>query len=171
MVQDVCDQVLRQAFGIRFDEVAALAGTVSAAYKSVSYCLDELSHIVRNSGLDNAGTVLNGCARGGYGSNNVSICPAGAGTGSTGGGSGAGGGSRKRASGSQDSGDSGGTDGGAGGSGAPGGGKRPKLAAAQHQSTDMNFSCPFRKKNPAKFNVREFRHCAVQSFPDMAQLK
>jgi hypothetical protein len=35
----------------------------------------------------------------------------------------------------------------------------------------MHFSCPFRKRNPLRFNVRDFQSCAVQSFPDIPQLK
>ncbi|KAK1760094.1 hypothetical protein QBC47DRAFT_445 [Echria macrotheca] len=36
---------------------------------------------------------------------------------------------------------------------------------------DQEFSCPFRKRNPTRFNVRDHQHCAVQSFPDICQLK
>jgi len=36
---------------------------------------------------------------------------------------------------------------------------------------DQRLSCPFRKRNPVKFNVRDHQNCAVQSFPDLSQLK
>ncbi|KAK4448464.1 hypothetical protein QBC34DRAFT_426518 [Podospora aff. communis PSN243] len=34
-----------------------------------------------------------------------------------------------------------------------------------------NFSCPYRKRNPLRFNVREYYVCATHSFADMSQLK
>ena len=36
---------------------------------------------------------------------------------------------------------------------------------------DQYLSCPYRKRNPVRFNVRDHQNCAVQSFPDIAQLK
>jgi hypothetical protein len=33
------------------------------------------------------------------------------------------------------------------------------------------FSCPFRKRNPIRFNVRIYKGCATQAFPDIPQLK
>lgn len=33
------------------------------------------------------------------------------------------------------------------------------------------LSCPYRKRNPVRFNVRNYQNCAVQSFPDISQLK
>ncbi|KAK1751331.1 hypothetical protein QBC47DRAFT_80983 [Echria macrotheca] len=36
---------------------------------------------------------------------------------------------------------------------------------------DKRLSCPFRKRNPVRFNVRDHQNCAVQSFPDISQLK
>jgi len=33
------------------------------------------------------------------------------------------------------------------------------------------FSCPFRKRNPLRFNVRSFRDCATRWFPTMSLLK
>lgn len=37
--------------------------------------------------------------------------------------------------------------------------------------TSANFSCPYRKRNPLRFNVREYYVCATHSFADMSQLK
>lgn len=34
-----------------------------------------------------------------------------------------------------------------------------------------NFSCPYRKRNPLRFNVRDYYVCATHSFADMSQLK
>lgn len=34
-----------------------------------------------------------------------------------------------------------------------------------------NFSCPYRKRNPLRFNVRDYYVCATHSFSDMSQLK
>lgn len=46
--------------------------------------------------------------------------------------------------------------------------------ASQSYSTKgntTNFSCPYRKRNPLRFNVREYYVCATHSFADMSQLK
>ncbi|KAK4144572.1 uncharacterized protein C8A04DRAFT_36564 [Dichotomopilus funicola] len=34
-----------------------------------------------------------------------------------------------------------------------------------------NYSCPYRKRNPLRFNVRDYFVCATHSFADMSQLK
>jgi hypothetical protein len=168
IVHDICYQVLQQAFGVQLRDVA-LAGAVSAAYESVSYCLDELSHIVLNSGLSNTGILISEATRDRTSSTAVPIWPAGgaADAAGTGGWNGAGGGSRKRSSGGHDGADPG--DG--AGDGSSGSGKRQRVSPTQHQSGDMHFSCPFRKRNPVRFNVRDFQSCAVQPFPDIPQLK
>ena len=47
-------------------------------------------------------------------------------------------------------------------------------AAAQGSSTRnsvANLSCPYRKRNPLRFNVRDYYVCATHSFADMSQLK
>lgn len=38
-------------------------------------------------------------------------------------------------------------------------------------SNISNFSCPYRKRNPLRFNVRQYYVCATHSFADMSQLK
>jgi hypothetical protein len=169
IIYDVCEQVLQQAFGVQLHEVA-LAGAMPAAYESVSYFLDELSHIILNSGLTHSGIVIHESARGGLGSNDVLTWGAAVGgaAGSVGAGSGRGGGSgRKRSSRGHDGADSG--DGAGGGS--PGGGKRQKVSPTESQSTKMHFACPFRKRNPLRFNVRDFKGCATQGYPDISQVK
>jgi len=35
----------------------------------------------------------------------------------------------------------------------------------------MNLSCPYRKRNPLRFNVRDYHACATHSFANMAHLK
>ncbi|KAH6851352.1 hypothetical protein B0I37DRAFT_373828 [Chaetomium sp. MPI-CAGE-AT-0009] len=169
IIHEVCDLVLQQAFGVHLHHVA-LTGAASSVYESVSYCLDELSHVVLNSGLSNTGIVMDESTWGRTGTNSVPIWPAGgvadgiSSGGGGGGGQGNGGGSRKRFN-------AGDGHGGGAGDGSPGGGKRQKVSQTQQQSPDMHFSCPFRKRNPIRFNVRDFQSCAVQSFPDVPQLK
>ena len=50
-----------------------------------------------------------------------------------------------------------------------------KYAGAQRQGSRLgsasNFSCPYRKRNPRRFNVRDYYVCATHSFADMSQLK
>jgi hypothetical protein len=47
----------------------------------------------------------------------------------------------------------------------PGPSKRPKLEAS------FRMSCPYRKKNPLRFNVRDHRLCALTVFTDTAELR
>jgi len=35
----------------------------------------------------------------------------------------------------------------------------------------MNLSCPYRKRNPLRFNVRDYHACATHPFANMAHLK
>lgn len=70
--------------------------------------------------------------------------------------------------------DGGSEDGSGSGGGAPGGGERDISPASQAHSAKgaiSNFSCPYRKRNPLRFNVRDYYVCATHSFSDMSQLK
>jgi hypothetical protein len=49
--------------------------------------------------------------------------------------------------------------------GEPGPSKRPKLESS------FRMSCPYRKKNPLRFNVRDHRLCALTVFTDTAELR
>jgi hypothetical protein len=52
--------------------------------------------------------------------------------------------------------------------------ERDESPASQAYSTKgaiTNFSCPYRKRNPLRFNVRDYYVCATHSFADMSQLK
>lgn len=52
--------------------------------------------------------------------------------------------------------------------------ERDVSPASQAYSTKggiTNFSCPYRKRNPLRFNVRDYYVCATHSFADMSQLK
>lgn len=39
------------------------------------------------------------------------------------------------------------------------------------QKTGMKLSCPFRKRNPLRFNVRDYYNCALVSYQSIALLK
>lgn len=67
----------------------------------------------------------------------------------------------------QDGGDDGTEEGGSGGSKQrePGPAKRAKL------ESPVRMSCPYRKKNPLRFNVRDNRLCALTVFSDTAELR
>ncbi|KAF3070809.1 hypothetical protein GL218_00295 [Daldinia childiae] len=40
----------------------------------------------------------------------------------------------------------------------------------KHQ-TRWDLSCPYRKRNPIRFNIRDYEKCANKSFPNMSELK
>ena len=53
-----------------------------------------------------------------------------------------------------------------------GGTRGPKKARmAKGDGPATKFSCPFRKRNPLRFNIREQPACATQFFADMYSLK
>ncbi|KAK4126486.1 hypothetical protein N657DRAFT_615281 [Parathielavia appendiculata] len=47
----------------------------------------------------------------------------------------------------------------------------PASQAYSTKGTFTHFSCPYRKRNPLRFNVRDHYVCATHSFADMSQLK
>jgi hypothetical protein len=47
----------------------------------------------------------------------------------------------------------------------------PASQAYSTKGSITNFSCPYRKRNPLRFNVRDYYVCATHSFADMSQLK
>lgn len=56
---------------------------------------------------------------------------------------------------------------------AEGNGQRtPNIAPSNKQPKTCGvFTCPFRKRNPLRFNVRSHLSCATRTFPDFTQLK
>ncbi|KAK3321318.1 hypothetical protein B0T19DRAFT_403871 [Cercophora scortea] len=179
LVQDVCDHILKHVFGVEVQDLT-LTDAVSAAYNSVSYCLNELSNVVPASNLANSGPSVHELPSRST-APSTPIRPSASGTdsgagagGGSGSGNGSGSGSGRAQKRSNDGNDPGrGADGGDDpGDRAPGGGKRQKTAAPTPPAPDdQKLSCPFRKRNPVKFNVRDFQSCAVQCFPDISQLK
>lgn len=176
LVQDVSDKLLKHLFGVDLQDLAAV-DAAKAAHESISNCLNELFRIVPTS-LAPLGSVSE-LTRGGGESSQGTGTGGGSGTGNgsstggnnvtgSGGGSGNGGGSKRRQNGAGNGSGHPGGDDFHGGDGPNENGKRPRL---EHPADDKNFSCPFRKRNPVRFNVRHHQNCAVQSFPDISQLK
>jgi len=53
-------------------------------------------------------------------------------------------------------------------------GASPNIDPLVHEykvQDDEKLSCPYRKRNPIRFNVRDYQSCATQSYPDISQLK
>ncbi|KAL2166663.1 hypothetical protein VTG60DRAFT_2326 [Thermothelomyces hinnuleus] len=174
MIHQVCDLVLQQAFGIPLHEMF-LAGSAPMVYESVGHCLDELSRIVLQSGLGDTHLGASGSTLGTADSGGDPVWPGrgaddgfdtrnGNGDGHANRNSG-----RKRSNGYEHDGD--GLGSGSGGGSPDGGGKRQKVSPTHQRPATVEFSCPFRKRNPVRFNVRDFQSCAVMSFPNMSQLK
>ncbi|KAK3387908.1 hypothetical protein B0H63DRAFT_448702 [Podospora didyma] len=167
---DVCDKLLKHLFGVELEDLE-VTGTASAAYDAVSYMLDELTHIVPTNSLPSSPFDYNELPTGDACPSNVPIQPHGGGNGgagSSGGrGSGAPGKRRHNDDDSDPTNQEGSGDNNGGGDGGHNGRKKPKMP----EPVDQNLSCPFRKRNPVKFNVRDHQSCAVMSFPDISQLK
>lgn len=161
-VEDICNHILETVFGT---ELGALDAP-SEAWASVSHCLGELGHIV---GIESA-PMSDSPDSGSSGPNSTS-------------GSGSlpthGGGSRKRGhsqsannnggasnfNGDGPSSNSGDGDDDASGLGDAGRTKKPKV---EH---GPSMSCPYRKRNPLRFNIRTHHSCACQPYNSMANLK
>ena len=50
-------------------------------------------------------------------------------------------------------------------------GRNTALHWSLYPRGSANISCPFRKRNPLRFNVRNYETCASRGFSDMAVLK
>ncbi|KAK1761548.1 hypothetical protein QBC47DRAFT_31199 [Echria macrotheca] len=161
--QDVCDGLLKHLFGVELGDLTS--ADAALVQNSVRYCMQELFRVVP-AGLASF-PPINQAA--GYGESNGASAPGSgnnANSGNNGQGSGRGG-SKRGPDGQQHLGGDG-----SGDRGRRGNSKKPKLETAQSsQAEDKFFSCPYRKRNPVKFNVRDHQNCAVQSFPDISQLK
>lgn len=48
---------------------------------------------------------------------------------------------------------------------------QPRLKRLRVSRGSMKLGCPFRRRNPRKFNVREYGSCALNGFADLALLK
>lgn len=173
LIQDVCEHILRQAFGTEYDDIAH-TDAAGEAYNAVSYCLDELARILPDDSLLNSAICIQELPReAGH------IAPArqegsglNSGTGRCGGANSE---SQKRPN---DDGDDypnrgpgdgfspGDRDFGDGGNG--GGNKRARMAV---ESGGQGLSCPFRKRNPEIFNIRDHLYCAVRPLDDITLLK
>ncbi|KAL0470403.1 hypothetical protein QR685DRAFT_571524 [Neurospora intermedia] len=173
LIQDVCEQILRQAFDTEYDDIAH-TDAAGEAYNTVSYCLDELSRILPDESLFSSAICIQELPRGaGH------IAPAqqeGSGSSSgTGRRGGVNNGSQKRPNddgngypsrGPEDG--SGPGDRGLDGGGNDGGNKRARITT---ELGDQGLSCPFRKRNPERFNIRDHQQCAVRPFDNIYELK
>lgn len=171
VIHDACDKLLNNVFGVELQDLAA-TDAASAAYNSVSYCLEELARIVPEGNLAAFGPPVCELPRRVGPPSHTPIRPAENGGDQNGGNDGDGNGGRppKRPHSDNNQGQGGASSG--DGNGGGGGGKKPKTEPGQpSQQEDQNLSCPFRKRNPVKFNVRDYQSCAVQSFPDISLLK
>jgi hypothetical protein len=158
--------MLKQVFGVELHDLVD-TGAAPEAYRSVSYCLDELSHIISASNVAPFSPAVNEMGRGN--GDHAPILPAGGGSDQNG--QGGNGGSSRRPNnkrGPSEGDDSQDQDEFNEGDGMGGNGPNGKRAKTEE---DQRLSCPFRKRNPVKFNVRDHQNCAVQSFPDVSQLK
>ncbi|KAJ4288802.1 hypothetical protein N0V88_007129 [Collariella sp. IMI 366227] len=169
MIYKACDQVLEQAFGVQLNDLASV-GAASMAFGVMTSCLAELYTIVLNSALRRGGIRTNKSVWGSTGSGTIPIRPA-RGKGdnfSINGGSGGGGnrgGGRKRSNAGHDDTDSD-DDGEERSSGRS---KRAKVLSKSNHGS--RFSCPFRKRNPLRFNLRDSPSCALMGYPDISQVK
>jgi len=169
LIEDLCNYVLQRAFNTELSEIHGR----SDAWEVVARCWHELSRIIEAEENHNA-SACDGSEAPSCGASSAS----GSGSGSGGGHSGNGnGGGRKRANqytrdNDGSSGDgfnadgSGGDDDGRSGDGAGMSSKKLKVVEA-----DQKFSCPYRKRNPLRFNVRDHQTCANQPYTSMANLK
>ncbi|KAI1841988.1 hypothetical protein JX266_011848 [Neoarthrinium moseri] len=48
---------------------------------------------------------------------------------------------------------------------------RGTRASARREPENDKLSCPFRKRDPARFNIRQYQNCASSGFSDLATLK
>ncbi len=154
VIEDVCNYFLKSAFGQELSEINAR----SEAWAAVSHCWRDLSCIIEaeDAPASDAEPQSTGTS------------PA-SGTGGFGNGS-----NRKRSNpqaplGSDGAGDDGLGPGGNGDAGDAGLPKKPRMDGLSQ--AEGQLSCPYRKRNPLRFNFRDHASCAIQPYSNMASLK
>jgi len=159
-VEDICDLLLRTSFGTELSELHQ----PSDVFLAVQTCVRELSEIIKVDGKHRAAPT------GSSASANAWSGPSRQGS------------SRKRSSRRDDDdddelideGDGRGQDG-DDGDGREGDGWSSKRSGPSKRSKkppiEDCYACPFRKRNPLRFNVRDHSNCALGAFSDMANLK
>lgn len=160
-VEDVCDHILQTVYDT---ELGALEAP-SEAWTAVSNCLVELRHIVaiehapmsdspgfQPSGSNSASGSGSLPSNGGSGRKRGYSQSANSGP------------SRNSFGGDGPPGASGNDDDEASGFGDAGRAKKPKIQP-------LYMSCPYRKRNPLRFNIRDHHSCASQGYNNMPNLK
>ena len=164
VVEDLCERFLEQGFGMELSDLHDR----SAAWRAVHSCLHELWEIIQADGL------RNGIHNAIHGSGPTRSSTTGSETGDQDG-------SRKRRRGFGEDGP--GHDGAGHGSGEYGddgdgdddSGRRPRASESGKRSkkppVEEKYACPFRKRNPLRFNVRDYTPCALSPFSDIPSMK
>ncbi|KAB5582225.1 hypothetical protein GE09DRAFT_948216, partial [Coniochaeta sp. 2T2.1] len=151
-VEDICELILKQAFNVDLQDV----DFPSDALESVTHCLEELSAVVYSCQPLRDAAPLREVPAGNHHSENHSPTD----RKSRG---------KKRAN-SRDNkapGDDDHQDAQSGDEDAsPTSSKKIRI-----EPPDNRYSCPFRKRNPLKFNIRDYNTCATSSFSDFTNLK
>lgn len=148
---DICNIVLNAAFSTNLDELEA----PTEAWQSVYWCVAELSHIVGHRNHHAAHTA-------------APSGPSGSSSSNMGGSSGQPPAKRKRRTVAAPR--KGGSDNEDDMEDGQNAGPSRRSQGKKSQS-DSVFTCPFRKRNPLRFNVRSHLNCATQTFPDISLLK
>jgi hypothetical protein len=162
--EDICEMILSQAFNVDLQDLTF----ATDALESVTHCLEELSHVVhgcRSLGFaapsrevpsGRHSTISGAHANGDHSSN----------TGRTGRG-------KKRPSSCGDQGEESPDSHDRTGDRNGGGNNNPlsKSKKIKVEPPDNRYSCPYRKRNPLKFNIRDHNTCATTYFSTFADLK
>lgn len=164
--EDVCDTFLRDAFDVELQDLPA--NMVGEAWESVNACLEQVSSLLGAKKCAGLSLPIREAARNSsYGSN--------AGCGfqqywSTGTDDGLDKGKKRRKAPLRprrsDGGDQDGSDGDQSSGEDEPGRKKTKIAGPE-----LVFSCPYRKRNPLRFNIRDHRPCAMSWFNNISCVK
>ena len=172
LTEEVCDTLLRDAFGVELQDLPAHMAV--EAWEPVNICLEQLSNLLgANKSVGFSLPIRVAAQDQPCGSKGGSDCPQGNGQGR---GNGLDRGRKRPKPPSHPRRNDGGDDGGDDGNDdsddeqSPGKGpgrKKPKV----DEPPDQQLSCPYRKRNPLRFNIRDHMPCATASFTDIPAVK
>jgi hypothetical protein len=160
-VDDVCNRILFKSFAVTLDEIPDPAD----AWESVQRCLDELTHIIGREpsyqtpvgiGIGAPGVNVAACGDSCTPSNVESSqhCE-----------------EKRQKKGKEKEKSSRDGDGSDLETTGSQGQDRGSINRPKQSKIIGNLSCPFRKRNPLRFNVRDYHNCAITEFPDITLVK
>lgn len=169
LTEDLCDTLLKDAFGVELQELPI--HTVMEAWSSVNACLEEVSNLLSaNKSATFSLPIRQSAGSPTPGSSTGARVLQGDTTAGTGNGNEFGKGKKRQKPPSDFDGNGDGGEDESDGERSPRDGE-PGKKKTKIDGPEQPFSCPYRKRNPRRFNIRDHTPCAMSRFDDVSHVK